>query len=263
MRRIAGFTLVELLVALFITAIMFTIGYRALDQAFRSRKEVDEQSARLIAVQQALRTIEQDFELLQPRPVRNLIGDGYLPAIQSSANAGSMLGSTNSTFGDSSTTSSTNTSSSSSGGASSSTSTSSTITMTSPTLGNVSTLNGAALPLVSFTRGGWTNPAGLPRPELQRVSYSIENGALMRSYTPELDATLADVPIKRKLVDHVKSFSLRFMDAGHNWQTQWPVLTTVAAGQQDMTLRWRPVAVEVTIELEDWGILMRHIEVAG
>jgi general secretion pathway protein J len=135
--------------------------------------------------------------------------------------------------------------------------------MTSPTLGNVSTLNGAALPLVSFTRGGWTNPAGLPRPELQRVSYSIENGALMRSYTPELDATLADVPIKRKLVDHVKSFSLRFMDAGHNWQTQWPVLTTVAAGQQDMTLRWRPVAVEVTIELEDWGILMRHIEVAG
>jgi general secretion pathway protein J len=259
MRRTAGFTLVELLVALFITAIMFTIGYRALDQAFRSRKEVDEQSARLIAVQQALRTIEQDFELLQPRPVRNLIGDGYLPAIQSSANAGSMLGSTNSTFGDSSTTSSTNTSSSS--GASSSTS--STITMTSPTLGNVSTLNGAALPLVSFTRGGWTNPAGLPRPELQRVSYSIENGALMRSYTPELDATLADVPIKRKLVDHVKSFSLRFMDAGHNWQTQWPVLTTVAAGQQDMTLRWRPVAVEVTIELEDWGILMRHIEVAG
>jgi general secretion pathway protein J len=251
----AGFTLVELVVALFITAIMFTIGYRALDQAFRSRKEVDEQTARLIAVQQALRTIEQDFELLQPRPVRNLIGDGYLPAIQSSANAGSMLGSTNSTFSDSS--SSSNSSSSGSSG------TSSTTTMTSPTLGNISTLNGAALPLVSFTRGGWTNPAGLPRSELQRVSYSIENGALMRSYTPELDATLADVPIKRKLVDHVKSFSLRFMDAGHNWQTQWPVLTTVATGPQDMTLRWRPVAVEVTIELEDWGILMRHIEVAG
>jgi type II secretion system protein J len=61
MRRECGFTLIELLVALFITAIMFAIGYRALDQAFRSRKEVDEQSARLIAVQQALRTIEQDI----------------------------------------------------------------------------------------------------------------------------------------------------------------------------------------------------------
>src|ERR1019366_2645391 len=97
MGRTAGFTLVELLVALFITAIMFTIGYRALNQAFSSRKEVDEQSARLIAVQQALRTIEQDFELLQPRPVRNLIGDGYLPAFMSSPNVASMLGSTSST----------------------------------------------------------------------------------------------------------------------------------------------------------------------
>ncbi|HEY5020759.1 MAG TPA: type II secretion system minor pseudopilin GspJ [Steroidobacteraceae bacterium] len=239
-RRQAGFTLIELLVALFITAIMFTIGYGALNQAFRSRKEVDEQSARLIAVQQALRTIEQDFELLQPRPVRQLNGDGYLPAMMTSQNAGSMLGSTASSLGDSSSTSA----------------------FPSLTLGNVTSLNGAALPLLSFTRGGWTNPAGLPRSELQRVSYSIENGALMRSYTAELDATLGDVPIKRTLIDHVKSFSMRFMDAGHQWQTQWPV-PTLGVGQEGLMLRIRPVAVEVTIELEDWGILMRHIEVAG
>ena len=45
-----GFTLVELLVALFITAIMFAIGYRALDQALTSRQELDEHTARLIAV---------------------------------------------------------------------------------------------------------------------------------------------------------------------------------------------------------------------
>src|SRR5450631_2021000 len=80
-RRLRGFTLIELLVALFITAIMFAFGYRALDEAFKSRREVEQQSARLIAVQQALRTLEQDFELLQPRPVRNLIGDGYMPAL--------------------------------------------------------------------------------------------------------------------------------------------------------------------------------------
>jgi general secretion pathway protein J len=126
----------------------------------------------------------------------------------------------------------------------------------------ISTLNGGTMPIVSFTRGGWTNPAGLPRSELQRVSYSVESGALMRSYTPELDSTLAVVPVKRKLVDHVKNFALRFMDAGHQWQTQWPV-PTLQSGQQDLMLRIRPVAVEVTIEFDDWGVIVRHIEVAG
>jgi general secretion pathway protein J len=242
MLRARGFTLIELLVALFITAIMFAIGYRALEQAFRSRQEVEEQSARLIALQQAFRVIEQDFELLQPRPIRQLTGDGYLPAIMSSANAGTMLGNTSSTLDGSTSSSGTST--------------------TSATLGMITTLNGGTLPLVSFTRGGWTNPAGLPRSELQRVSYSIENGALMRSYTPDLDSTLAVVPIKRKLIDHVKNISLRFMDAGHQWQTQWPA-PTLGVGQQDLILRIRPVAVEVTIEFEGLGLIMRHIEIAG
>ncbi len=253
MRRAAGFTLVELLVAIVISAIIAVIGYRALDQALRSRQEVDEQSARLIAVQQALRTIEQDIELLQARPIRQPTGDGYLPAFMSAPNVGSMLSSSStSSFGNSG-------SSGSSNGGSGSGDNSTTIS----TLGTISTLNGATLPLVSFTRGGWTNPAGLPRPELQRVSYSIENGALMRSYTPELDATLSTLPIKRKLIDHVKSFGMRFMDAGHNWQSQWPAQTVGGVDQQTIVLRYLPVAVEVTLELDDVGVLMRHIEGPG
>jgi general secretion pathway protein J len=241
-RRHRGFTLIELLVALFITAIMFAFGYRALDQAFRSRHEIDEQSARLIAVQQALRTLEQDFELLQPRPVRNLIGDGYMPALIAPQNnnlggPGSSL--SGSGFGSSSF---------SSGGSSSS------------GLGSTSA-NGTSTPLVTFTRGGWTNPVGIQRSELQRVSYTLEKDVLMRQYYPVLDATEAVVPVKRALIDKVKNFSLRFMDAGHNWQNGWPPTST--GGTPTSVLRLRPVAVEVTIELEDWGVLVRHIEVAG
>jgi prepilin-type N-terminal cleavage/methylation domain-containing protein len=297
MKRRAGFTLIELLVALFITAIMFTIGYRALDQAFTSRKQIEEQSARLLAVQQAMRTIEQDFELLQPRPVRNVIGDGFLPAVLSAPNAGglaSIAGSASYTVAGTITTfisaSTTSGNSSSTPGSSASTlgnsgstpggsgsalggsgsmfgssgstlgSSSTTLGGASGTLGN-SSLSNTALPLLTFTRGGWTNPVGLPRSELQRVSYTIENGALMRSYSMELDSTVANAPIKRKLVDHVRSFTLRFMDAGHNWQTQWPPIT--AGALQSLTLRMRPVAIEITIELDDWGILMRHVEVPG
>src|SRR6202034_3028034 len=159
--RHGGFTLVELLVALFITAILFAFGYRALDQAFKSRREVDEQSARLIAVQQAIRTLEQDAELLAPRPVRNLIGDGYLPAVSAAQN--NTIGSLGTTL--------------SSG--------------VSGVSGSSSSKINSTTRLFTFTRGGWTTPAGIQRSELQRVSYSIEKGPLIRQYYPVLDATEA------------------------------------------------------------------------
>jgi general secretion pathway protein J len=162
--------------------------------------------------------------------VRNLIGDGYLPAVSAAQN--NTIGSLGTTL------------SSGVSGFSSS-----------------SSIN-ATTPLLTFTRGGWTNPAGIQRSELQRVSYSIEKGTLIRQYYPVLDATEAVQPIKRTLLDHVKNFSLRFMDAGHNWQNGWPPITS-GAGATSALPRLRPVAVEVTIELDDWGVLVRHIEVAG
>jgi len=226
-RPACGFTLIELLVALFITAIMFAIGYGELAQALKSRDEVDEQSARMLAIGHAMRIIEQDFELLQPRPVRNLVGDGYLPAlIAAGAGGGATINSAPSNT--------------STGGAA----------------------PGVPVPLVTFTRGGWTNPVGLQRSELQRVSYAVQNGALVREYWPVLDATLEDTVVSRVLLDHVKGFSLRFMDAGHRWQTQWPA-TALGPGQRSMLLRSRPIAVEVTLDLDDWGVLVRDIEVAG
>ena len=64
------------------------------------------------------------------------------------------------------------------------------------------------------------------------------------------------------LLDKVKSVKLRYMDDGHNWRDQWPppTLTTTPTPRD---LRWRPIAVEVTLELEDWGTIKRLIEVSG
>lgn len=205
MRRSAGFTLVELLVAMFITAIVFSLGYGAINQAVSNRAVIEQNQDRLIAVQGAIRTMVQDFTQLAPRPVRNPLGDGYQPAIFADARTAA---------------------------------------------------------LVTFTRAGWTNPAGIQRAALQRVRYVLADKQLKREYWSELDATLEPAPRSRVVLDKVKSVKLRFMDDGRNWRDQWPPATlTVAPTPRD--LRWRPIAVEVTLELEDWGTLTRLVEVAG
>jgi general secretion pathway protein J len=113
--------------------------------------------------------------------------------------------------------------------------------------------------LVSFTRAGWSNPAGLQRSTLQRVQYVLEEDVLRREHWPVLDATLANEPIRRELISKVEEVRLRFMDGAKNWHEQWPPLGGPPAG----AIRARPVAVEVTLELEDFGEVKRLIEVGG
>ena len=221
-RRLRGFTLIELLVALFITAILFAMGYSALSQALNSRNEVEAQSARLSALQQAVRVIEQDFELMQPRPARDLLGNGFEAPLVVSQNAQS--------------------------GA------------TMPSAGAMAGQQGPAL--LSFTRGGWANPAGVPRAELQRVSYLLRDGKLIRQHLPVLDTTAATAVVERELLDQVEALSFRFMDESLTWSSAWPTAPMQSLPPAAL-LRARPVAVEVTVRLRDMGVLTRIIEVAG
>jgi type II secretion system protein J len=62
------------------------------------------------------------------------------------------------------------------------------------------------------------------------------------------------VPVRRDLLTHVKSVAFRFMNDQRVWVTQWPALGS-------SSLRSRPFAVEITLELEDWGHIVRVIEV--
>jgi len=217
-----GFTLIELLVALFITAILFAMGYGSLSQALTSRREVETQSARLSALQQAVRVIEQDIELMQPRPARDLLGNGYdapLVVSQNAQSGGSMQ-----------------------------------------SAGSMAGQQGPAL--LSFTRGGWANPAGVPRSELQRVSYLVRDNKLIRQHLPVLDTTAATAVVERELVDQVEAVNFRFMDESLIWSATWPTAPMQSLPPASL-LRARPVAVEVTIKLKDLGVITRIIEVAG
>jgi general secretion pathway protein J len=120
-------------------------------------------------------------------------------------------------------------------------------------------------PIASLTRAGWANPAGLQRTGLQRVAYYLDNGTLRREYWYVLDPTLASATARRELLKHVKTFTIRYMDLNHQWQDQWPPATsTVLVGQSlEAVLRERPIAVEITIDSEQWGKLVRIIEIAS
>jgi general secretion pathway protein J len=206
-----GFTLLELLVALFIAALMFAMGYAALSQALRSHDQLKAQQARLVELQTAMRVLEQDFVQLAPRPVRQPIGDD--PS-QSALQAGPQ--------GDA-----------------------------------------PGQPLVALTRNGWANPVGLQRPALQRVAYYLDNGTLRRESWYVLDPTLSSTTARRDLLTHVKSVTFQFMDVNHVWQPLWPPTTVQGMVAQELSLRIRPIAVQVKIETDDWGEITRIFEVAG
>ena len=117
---------------------------------------------------------------------------------------------------------------------------------------------GSAFPL-EFSRGGWNNPAGLPRGTVQRVAYEIEDDKLYRLHWPMLDRTLGAAPLRNELLDQIERVELRFLSETGQWEPDWPPLG-IAPGS---ALSLRPRAIEVTLYLQDLGKIWRLVEISG
>jgi general secretion pathway protein J len=110
--------------------------------------------------------------------------------------------------------------------------------------------------LFDLTRAGWVNPVANalpPRSDLQRVSWSLEEDALMRSYWYHLDP-LDEAPSRRRqLLDRVEDLRLRYLDVDGEWSDSWPPLSS--QGLEDAPSL--PRAIEFVFELEDLGDVRR------
>ena len=200
--RARGFTLLELLVAMAIFAIVGALALTGYTQLQRQSEIVEQRLARTRDVQRAVQLIANDVEQIEPRPIREPIGETVLPAVSAGLDPSYSL---------------------------------------------------------SLTRAGYSNTAGVQRPTLQRVGYRLENGEFWRDTWPALDRTIAVEPARRKLLTGVRSVTFRFLDPSRSWVDRWPEAQTPDAA----SARLRPAAVEVVIELEDWGEVRRLLEVPG
>jgi general secretion pathway protein J len=240
-RRVGGFTLIEVLVALLILGIMSGLGYGTYRAARISAERTEESLERSREIEFGMRVMVMDFAQMTAHPVRDILGDNRLPALHGSPGNGTSAGTADSK---------------SIGSGSSSMHFDS-----GP--GFKSTSNGSAggnsLPLAELTRAGWSNTAGQQRGTLQRVSYALVDDVLKRSYQTSLDTVQANKPVMQDLFKGVKTVQLRYLDENQAWQNQWPPTTL----QLPDSLVTRPVAVEITIEFKDWGLIRRLVEVAG
>lgn len=126
--------------------------------------------------------------------------------------------------------------------------------------------------LLEFTRQGWRNPLRLPRSNLQRVAYKLENRSdthapgdfsvsLVRCYWLVLDRAPDSEPQSQVLLDKVADVRFRFLSPGGDWHLQWPLRPAAAdaAAGADVTdsAGWAlPVAVEMTLETAN-GLVKR------
>lgn len=186
-----GFTLLEMLVAIAVFAILSALAYGGLLSVLHTRNDADTRMQQLAALQTAYVQLERDLQQAVPRTVRDQLGAG-IAAFR--------------------------------GGAGTET-------------------------LFEETRGGRSNPAGLPRSSLERIAYRLKDKTLIRSNWAELDRAPGDKPQDTELLDGVQSAEIRFLDPQQVWQPSWPPAGLPATPGETPF----PRAVEIVLDLKAWG----------
>ena len=199
-----GFTLVELLIAMAIVAVIGVIALTGLSTVMQQQAIAEERAQRWRDIQFAMHVIAQDLAQVHPRAARDESGETW---------EASFLVGPNEQFA------------------------------------------------VELSRGGWTNPAGLPRGHVLRVAYDWEpdGSTLVRFHWPSIDRTLTTPPARTELLTGVDDIQIRLLDRNGQWHREWPPLDLSSPD----SLVTSPRLVEFNVYLEDIGHIWRTVEVGG
>ena len=91
MIRRRGFTLIEVMVAMAVFAILAAFAYGTLSQTLLSAEILSDRMDRLQALQRTMRVLADDLQQLAPRPVRDELGDNFRPALDTNFQTGFAL----------------------------------------------------------------------------------------------------------------------------------------------------------------------------
>lgn len=195
--RQAGFTLLELIIALSLFALVSVMSYNGLLTVMAAHDQGRQAEEELGMLQTAMVILQRDIEHGLERPVRDQLGDALPPFYSHSS----------------------------------------------------------AVNLLEFTRGGWGIPGLQLQSDVLRVGYRLSDGQLLRQNWPVLDRAHDTAVEEYAILENVQQLKFRFLGQDDQWHDYWPL-----SGTETQPL---PRAVEIQLQLENWGDVRRLFRVNG
>jgi len=160
----SGFTLLEVMVAFFIFAVIGLSAHQFLRTIINTREVTQQSNSVISSASRAFTLMQRDFSHLADRQIRDAYGEPLPPLIV-----------------------------------------------------------GGGEYQVEFSRSGWNNPARLPRSNMQRVAYGLnEDSELERHFWLVMDRAEDSEPITQRLLGDVEDFRINLMNREGNFVDAWP-----------------------------------------
>ncbi len=207
-----GFTLLEVLVAVALTAIMGVIAYGFLNSAIDAQRGYSLSAKRLDEVNLFFSLLSRDLLHVVNREITNEYGEKEAP----------LAGGLHSQY------------------------------------------------VLTLSRSGYPNPRNLPRSELQRIAYGLNDTSIERVAWQALDRVDSEDAYKAIALEGVERFEIRFIrssdvivdrdDVAKDWLNAWGAMGQLANSEVPSGL---PAAIEVLVELQNFGEVRRLFSLEG